>query len=98
MIPSPANYTRVTGVSTEVLITPRRCALIAVIPDTAASGTITLRESTVANGTGGMISTLAAGAITDGLSLGSYGVQLKGLTAQNSMDTAAFTVVWAPLP
>jgi hypothetical protein len=87
------NLTLVTG-ATEVLISPS-ARLIAIIPQGATTGTVTVREAT-AIGSGNPARWTAPSAGTN-FGGGDAGVKFAGgLTVQLSVGADTFGIVWGP--
>ena len=97
MITSPASYTRLTGPLAETLVTSKRCALLAILPDAATAGIVTTRDGQAADGTGVVTSASAVGLPQAGKVFGPFGIQQGGLTV-TVPGADVITVVWMPLP
>ena len=97
-INTPANYFRKTGDTTETFVYKGRCVLQALLPENNTAGTITVRDTGVANGAGTVQSITSAAASQQGKTFGPYGVVCpNGITVQLSNAADAVCVVWAPL-
>jgi hypothetical protein len=84
---------QVTG-ATEVLITPSNARLIAIVPQGAATGTVTVREAS-AIGSGNAARWVAPATGSDFKT--SWGVAFAGgLTVQLSVGGDTFGIVWGP--
>lgn len=94
---NPSNSTLVSGVTTEQLIFSGKAVLLAILPNNTTTGTITLRDGALANGTGTTKHVAAAGATQNDIQFGPYGVIYgSGITVQNSVAGDGVTVVWMP--
>lgn len=92
------NYTRVTGITTEVLISAAPVRLHGIVPEATTAGTITVRD---AAGTGGsnVAHVAGIGFTQQGKNFGTDGARMNiGLTVQPSSAADSFMVVWSALP
>lgn len=90
---SPRAQTRLAAVTTEQLIRAGRGVLWAVLPELTTTGTITIRDGALADGSGTIIAVCAAGLSQAGKTF--WGCQfLKGLTVQISVGTDQSLIVW----
>lgn len=89
--------TRLTAVTTEVLIHAGPCVLYGILPELTTTGTITVRDGALADGSGTTMSVSAIGLTQAGKYFG--GVRFnKGLTVQLSVATDLSTIVWEAAP
>ena len=93
----PANTTRLTGTTAETVVNPGRCAILAIVPDSTTTGTVTVRDSATAVGSA-PDSVSAIGLTQQGKQFGPYGVICDaGLTVQLSAAGDAVMVIWVPI-
>lgn len=89
---TPRVITRTAAVGTEQLIRAGRGVLWAVLPELTTTGTITIRDGALADGSGTIIAVCAAGLTQAGkLFLGAQ--FLKGLTIQSSASEQC-AIIW----
>jgi hypothetical protein len=95
-----ANGTRTTGDTAEHMIFTGRGVLFGVYPELTTTGTITIRDGALADGSGAIVHVCAIGLTQAGKSFGDQrGIQfLKGCTVQLSVATDLSLIKWAPLP
>ncbi len=94
----PANYTLLTGTTTELVVSPRPCVLVSLTPWATTVGTLTVRNSATA-AAGTVIDTAAIGLTQAGKNYaGPDGVKLgAGLTVKCSSASDSVLIGWRPL-
>lgn len=91
-------YFRTAAVTTEQLVHTGPCVLKRIIPDIITTGTITIRDGAVADGSGTTVSLQSLGLPKGGvLDFGDMWFP-KGLTIHLSVATDLCTVIWEAYP